>query len=104
MLAAAQADMDTLHQLLIADPTLVNRKDFIQVSMRGYVSYTLLCGECALNVYLFTPFPLPPPLLLSSFSTTSLSAPCPFFPRWTQLQGVSHSIYIMNLVYMFLDW
>ena len=38
MLAAAQADMDTLHQLLIADPTLVNRKDFIQVSVWGYYS------------------------------------------------------------------
>ena len=75
MLAAAQADMDSLHQLLIADPTLVNRKDFIQVSVQGYVSYTLLCGMCALNVYLFTPFlssprspspPLPIPLSLSA--------------------------------------
>ena len=86
MLAAAQADMDSLHQLLIADPTLVNRKDFIQVSVQGYVSYTLLCGMCALNVYP----PLPIPL--------SLSAPT----HWTQLQGVSHFIYFMNLVYMCL--
>lgn len=99
MLAAAQADMDSLHQLLIADPTLINRKDFIQVSVQGYDSYTLLCGMCALNVYLFTPFlssprspspPLPIPL--------SLSAPT----HWTQLQGVSHFIYFMNLVYMCL--
>ena len=85
MLAAAQADMDSLHQLLIADPTLVNRKDFIQVSVQGYVSYTLLCGMCALNVYLFIPFLSSP----RSPIPLSLSAPT----HWTQLQGVSHFIY-----------
>jgi len=30
MLAATHADMESIHRLIMADPSLINRKDFIQ--------------------------------------------------------------------------
>ena len=32
MLATSQSDLDSIHRLIMTDPTLVNRRDFIHVS------------------------------------------------------------------------
>ena len=56
MLAATHADMESIHRLIMADPSLINRKDFIQVC--GVVSHSALLQPVLIDSSLPSSFPL----------------------------------------------
>ena len=46
MVATAQSDMDSIHRLIMTDPSLVNRRDFIHVSCGSADSNPVPLTQC----------------------------------------------------------